>query len=60
MHALTMQIIDNMLSMPAKYPCSYLSMTMAMPVDEFRRHMRSTNLAEVTLKVGQDAYNAAL
>lgn len=60
MSALTMQIIDNMLAMPSRYPYSYLCTTLSLPVDEFRRHMRSTNLADITLRVGQDAYNSAL
>jgi hypothetical protein len=31
-----------------------------MPAEEFKRHMRQTTLKEMTLKIGQDAYNIAL
>jgi hypothetical protein len=60
MYALTLEILDNMISMPSKYQFSYLFQTLNMSQVDFKRHMRQTTLKEMTYKVGQDAYNIAL
>lgn len=60
MNQLTTQILDNMIAMPAKYPQYYLYSTLGMKTSEFRKHMRTTNISEVTYRVASDAYAIAL
>ena len=51
MSALTQQIIDTMVAMPSQYPLSYLCSLLVMNTQDFRRHMRATNLDEMVMRV---------
>lgn len=49
-----------MIAMPTKYPGSYIHCTLGLNTNAFKRHMRMTNIQEVTLRVAQDAYSTGL
>lgn len=60
MLSLTKFELDQMISMPTRYPSSYLLDLLRMTHQVFKRHMRKTNINEVVQRIAQDAYGIAL
>ena len=60
MSSITTTILDNMIAMPSSYPQTYLSALLSMNTLLFRDHMRTTNIEEISVRVGNEAYNRAL
>lgn len=57
---LTTQILDTILSMPTRYKETYMAQVLAMSPFEFKRHMRQTDINQMTLRAGENAYSMAL
>jgi hypothetical protein len=51
MIAITNDILNTIIAMPAKYPFSFLFQTLQLDLISFKKYMRSSNIEELTNKV---------
>ena len=53
-------ILDTIITIPSKYPNSYLFHLLTLDPPEFRVLMKASSMKDVVYKVAQDAYGFAI